>query len=1056
MTVGLDNSDNAYQFMQCMYCFKQFDTESINVLANHITDKYTFCKYFCRYCLYRAYTASHVLIHEYVFHKDQKPSILKLKNLRGERKEVVKAIDFKKFVLPYVCNIGCCTFSSYINSDFLSHLRLEHVHCDRLSCDLCAKNNDEGFISFNPKLFVKHFNLHCINTYQCIFCLFGAECMNVMIIHLAMEHFEYEPLCLERCPKNDFCDGNTIKNLKILNIKKYVSDEIIEIVSTTSLKNADGIRECPTKEINELCPMDPVDRCTNTKPDDIDNTPQLLSKIFKKIAQSTRNTSTPAIDNNKNNMIILSDEDKRTVPGDAEQIQNVKALIVNDKKNPPQLSNYELINDFKLEKDTEIQINGKCLEHLSNESVDEVFLDGLSYEDHLNNCPVEGPKECTFCLAQSKSTFEVVEVPKLLRPNRFTCTFCNLELPSSDIVKNHVKEEHHISNLEFVPVDINATDIEKDKFLVCQDKSSRTKKRSNDCIVLTDSSESTIVLQKKRSKVVNKQDDSQLTIFPDTLHTSEKFTRPNRVESKQQHKILKRKHSTESYEDNNRKIPSQYKSNDLGVTIAMYFSPDNINNIPRTEYFLQPMGCLLCEYETKVRSKLVSHIKKHRVKPDESTKKISKSIPCNSKSIFTSMNMTNLSTSSFKAQENEKVIERFYDYPQFVSKRKRFKCSIFRCDFIGLNIEILKSHILKYHPNFWCYICPHCKPIPTRVVGIREMRLHLNYHGEDLYICQYCSYFHYKREKIEAHQKRKHPSQMNGKKKLNVIAIRRQTPIKKIAEWICKLCTLGVKYTLTEMAKHLLTVHKISNMFKCSICLYNHSDYEVFKKHFKLNHPSLPVKHLNVHFDKVSPDVEPQPSNKQTHFDEHVSSTQNNTLNVLEELDSVAEPTTSISKFKEIPIKSTTTCSISTKSIDVSQVQEKILSNPSEKSDDYLALIQSTAKFVCPVCNVYITKEEQSFRKHLLIEINCKLWKCLECFMISDSVDKIKSHVIKHRLEKQKYEKIDSLNKNIWIDRIIDYQNILIEYVLLRKNNQHTDFDDQNGANSQNGNDQSK
>lgn len=59
------------------------------------------------------------------------------------------------------------------------------------------------------------------------------------------------------------------------------------------------------------------------------------------------------------------------------------------------------------------------------------------------------------------------------------------------------------------------------------------------------------------------------------------------------------------------------------------------------------------------------------------------------------------------------------------------------------------------------------------------MRLHLNYHGEDLYICQYCSYFHYKSEKIEAHQKRKHPSQMNGKKKLNVIAIRRQTPIKK-------------------------------------------------------------------------------------------------------------------------------------------------------------------------------------------------------------------------------------------------------------------------------------
>jgi len=48
--------------------------------------------------------------------------------------------------------------------------------------------------------------------------------------------------------------------------------------------------------------------------------------------------------------------------------------------------------------------------------------------------------------------------------------------------------------------------------------------------------------------------------------------------------------------------------------------------------------------------------------------------------------------------------ERFYDYPQFVSKRKRFKCCIYKCDFIGLNIEILKSHIFKCHPNFWCYM----------------------------------------------------------------------------------------------------------------------------------------------------------------------------------------------------------------------------------------------------------------------------------------------------------------------------------------------------------------
>lgn len=49
------------QFKMCAYCFKIFDDE--DSLANHIAEKYTFCVYFCPNCFYRAYTASHVLVH---------------------------------------------------------------------------------------------------------------------------------------------------------------------------------------------------------------------------------------------------------------------------------------------------------------------------------------------------------------------------------------------------------------------------------------------------------------------------------------------------------------------------------------------------------------------------------------------------------------------------------------------------------------------------------------------------------------------------------------------------------------------------------------------------------------------------------------------------------------------------------------------------------------------------------------------------------------------------------------------------------------------------------
>lgn len=61
------------------------------------------------------------------------------------------------------------------------------------------------------------------------------------------------------------------------------------------------------------------------------------------------------------------------------------------------------------------------------------------------------------------------------------------------------------------------------------------------------------------------------------------------------------------------------------------------------------MVCLMCNYETNVGSNPVSHLKKHRVEADDSTKSIHKSITYNLNSIFTSMDMINSCASSSKA-----------------------------------------------------------------------------------------------------------------------------------------------------------------------------------------------------------------------------------------------------------------------------------------------------------------------------------------------------------------------------------------------------------------------
>jgi len=94
---------------------------------------------------------------------------------------------------------------------------------------------------------------------------------------------------------------------------------------------------------------------------------------------------------------------------------------------------------------------------------------------------------------------------------------------------------------------------------------------------------------------------------------------------------------------------------------------------------------------------------------------------------------------------------------------------------------------------------------------------------------------------------------------------------------------------------------------------------------------------------------------------------------VSEAFDDVAEPTTALTSTQETPIKSTPTCKTSAESLDVSEDQRKTLDNPSSELDDYSKLMCSVAKYECPICNEFITEERESFREHLLKEINCTL-----------------------------------------------------------------------------------
>lgn len=86
----------------------------------------------------------------------------------------------------------------------------------------------------------------------------------------------------------------------------------------------------------------------------------------------------------------------------------------------------------------------------------------------------------------------------------------------------------------------------------------------------------------------------------------------------------------------------------------MLFSPQTIDTIPKLHIFSESIGCILCPYNTKVRSNLVLHLNGHKIGQDITAKEIVNPVPIKSELMFDKM--INLSASSFEAMNTEKVL----------------------------------------------------------------------------------------------------------------------------------------------------------------------------------------------------------------------------------------------------------------------------------------------------------------------------------------------------------------------------------------------------------------
>ncbi|VVC37522.1 Zinc finger C2H2-type [Cinara cedri] len=801
--------------------------------------------------------------------------------------------------------------------------------------------------------------------YQCIFCLFGSEFNDLMMNHLAMEHFEYESVCLERSLKSDSLDSSKVENLKIIRLTQTIDSGLLEIVNVTP-------------EMSFLL----------ENPEMLDDNDEVSAK--RKL--SVEHLSQESIDWPRN---------KR------QRKMSVEHLTEESNDGP---------NKFKQTVFPFIELNKLfvCKE------CDKVFLNSKDYQRHLENFPKSNEhKKCVFCDKYFKTPYQMTEHVKCHGPDRFTCNICYFMAPSCQSIGFHMKNEHEIGNLELIPVNSKCTDIEIDKFIVDRKKYKKKKYQKilpKECNISFKCGECLLTSVEKNSILSHIKD----------IHNIDKYE-VHKVNSssiggfKELYEIRKINSSNEQIKtkrlDHNNLFNQNIDKNDSAIPKVIVedkntkqFSPDTIDNIPMTHIFLNPIGCSLCTYNTKVRSNLILHLNIHKNGQCIITKEIVNPVPSIENSELMFDKMINLSASSYEAMISEKTkVDKLNTkivevspinnlntelFPQFIPKNKLFQCSEGTCNQqFFLNADLLKTHMSIIHEDFQFYLCPHCQPnsITTKEVKINNIDFHLLHHTENLFKCQYCDYIDFNRDEMRKHMRKTHLPLIVRENQYNIIVIRQS----KIEDY----------------------------SFDRNI-IEGDANSKQFEEHFKEHHPNVADKNQKV-CDKIT-DAEQLAIQSNNHM--------GNTINNQEQraLESI-DPRMPLS-CRGIPIESNYTSesrfvSKNPKSAKQSQVKIKPEMFQNDfKEDDRLGSISKSGQFVCPKCNSFTTKSIKIFRDHLYKEIDSKKWKCMKCFLICNSAQKMSWHIKKHEFG-TKYEKMENTARFKWVDRVIEHQyHLSIEF----------------------------
>lgn len=238
-----------------------------------------------------------------------------------------------------------------------------------------------------------------------------------------------------------------------------------------------------------------------------------------------------------------------------------------------------------------------------------------------------------------------------------------------------------------------------------------------------------------------------------------------------------------------------------------YYSPDDMESLPRQAIFNSSISCEVCDYSTKVRTNMYRHLAAH--KEEKSVPKIDpvNPVPCLDSGEKHFDKMINLACSS----NDGKTTTVQCDSTAFIPEARRFVCNARNCQYQNISETMLNRHLTTLHPNEEQYKCPHCNLLICQKMDAAKVTFHLRMHDSKIYKCPKCMFAHHVKSMVEKHKDDAHP----GVSDPVLLIVRDGEPTSnvndgqpKVSKWKCSLCN-DLFATQKLIQAHLQTSHSI-------------------------------------------------------------------------------------------------------------------------------------------------------------------------------------------------------------------------------------------------------